>query len=325
MINFKPLREDEEEEDDENVSIKPNYIGAAAVNVINILLNVPSSARETLGTVMTQDLYAISASKAAEYVSLTVSLSVGIAAITALIVLRFTIKYDNRNVLILFGILILILSMGLRYPMSGDDIPLVNCTNIEKPSNAYMSFVQRVYYDRVSNQGELYKNVTTENTPTNTCHGYGCPQLEQPWCQYTKLITGPQIISMYCLSRVALGIGIPTLQSVYSKIFGKAPMGVWMSMISISASVSKIVSPLWLSYTYVRFGPVVVCMIMFSFAILAGILSIVFYKNMAPMDLTSLKVLKNNLSDKNISNVENNKENSGSTRTLPDNLPNITV
>ena len=60
-----------------------------------------------------------------------------------------------------------------------------------------------------------------------------------------------------------------------------------MSLMFISASVSKILNPLWLSYVWVLHGPVVVSMGMFSLELLGLVITLVFYKSMAPMELNN--------------------------------------
>ena len=268
--------------------VEPNYKGVAACIVLMGLLNMPSSARETLGTVWAQDLYAFSPTEATTKVAFMVGSSVIPPTITTLLLLKFVKNTDSRKILIGFGLIVIVVSYGLRYPMSNQPISLPNCTYSVGSKFDSLSHLSSNKTVASASDNILSKlgNIKHQNS-NSSCTPYGCPYVAQPWCLHTKLITQAQISILYTVSRMGLGIAIPSLQSVFSKIFGPVEMGVWMSLMFISASVSKILNPLWLSYVWVLHGPVVVSMGMFSLELLGLVITLVFYKSMAPMELNN--------------------------------------
>jgi len=282
-------------------SVKPNYRGVTAAIVVMGLLNMPSGARETLGTVWAEDLYALSPTEATTNVSFLIVMSVSVSVSVTLSLLKFLRYFDSRKVLI--GCLsVIVVSYGLRYPMSKQSISLPNCTynvgsefDSSHNSLSNKTVESHLLSDEVEStsvfllsEGNDSHEVLYSN---ESCTPYGCPYLTQSWCLRTKLITKPQIAILYILSRMGLGIAIPSLQSVFSKIFGPVEMGVWMSLMFISGSVSKILNPLWLSYVWVLYGPVFASMGMCCLLLLGLVIILIFYKSMTPM------VLSNNSED----------------------------
>nr|XP_020467075.1 major facilitator superfamily domain-containing protein 8 [Monopterus albus] len=82
----------------------------------------------------------------------------------------------------------------------------------------------------------------------------GCPY-EQTWCQYTPAIHLAQYIS----SDILIGVGYPACNvmsyTVYSKILGTKPQGVYMGWLTASGSGARTLGPVFVSHVYTILGP----------------------------------------------------------------------
>ncbi|XP_023575290.1 major facilitator superfamily domain-containing protein 8 isoform X3 [Octodon degus] len=82
----------------------------------------------------------------------------------------------------------------------------------------------------------------------------GCP-IEQTWCLYTPVIHMAQFFT----SVVFIGIGYPACNvmsyTLYSKILGPKPQGVYMGWLTASGSGARILGPVFISHVYSYLGP----------------------------------------------------------------------
>ncbi|EPY85538.1 hypothetical protein CB1_000371036 [Camelus ferus] len=82
----------------------------------------------------------------------------------------------------------------------------------------------------------------------------GCP-IEQAWCLYTPMI----YLAQFLTSAVLIGIGYPSCNvmsyTLYSKILGPKPQGVYMGWLTASGSAARILGPVFISQVYTSWGP----------------------------------------------------------------------
>ncbi|KAG7243365.1 hypothetical protein INR49_011821 [Caranx melampygus] len=82
----------------------------------------------------------------------------------------------------------------------------------------------------------------------------GCPY-EQTWCQYTPAIH----IAQYISSDFLIGVGYPACNvmsyTLYSKILGPKPQGVYMGWLTASGSGARTLGPVFVSQVYTILGP----------------------------------------------------------------------
>ncbi|MEQ2207114.1 Major facilitator superfamily domain-containing protein 8 [Xenoophorus captivus] len=95
-------------------------------------------------------------------------------------------------------------------------------------------------------EGTLFSNGTVEPT--------GCPY-EQTWCQYTPAI----YLAQYISSDFLIGVGYPACNvmsyTLYSKILGPKPQGVYMGWLTASGSGARTLGPVFVSHVYTLLGP----------------------------------------------------------------------
>ena len=279
----------------ENVieDLRPNYVGAICVSTVFACLFVVPSISETLATPMVTDLYGISDAEAIFYVSIVLSIVILIAIITMLVVTRLTKRFDDRKVFIFLGYIPLVISIVLHYPIGNKPIAIANCTSeysnlsnrFSSANNYDLSFIANT--DRFSNLGyEDHSSYEADNNITEGC--YGCPYESQPWCLTTPQITPPQLLVAFIFTRCSFVIGMSLSQVIFTKILGPKPLGLWMSLLSTTSSLGRIISPIFMSHVYVSLGFNYVYLIVLILESLALLILILAYKQMAPMKLKNL-------------------------------------
>ncbi|XP_028618723.1 major facilitator superfamily domain-containing protein 8 isoform X2 [Grammomys surdaster] len=82
----------------------------------------------------------------------------------------------------------------------------------------------------------------------------GCP-IEQAWCLYTPVIH----LAQFLIAAVLVGIGYPACSvmsyTLYSKILGPKPQGIYMGWLTTSGSAARILGPVFISHVYTYLGP----------------------------------------------------------------------
>nr|AAP92601.1 Ab2-276 [Rattus norvegicus] len=82
----------------------------------------------------------------------------------------------------------------------------------------------------------------------------GCP-IEQAWCLYTPVIH----LAQFLTAAVLVGIGYPACSvmsyTLYSKVLGPKPQGIYMGWLTTSGSAARILGPVFISHVYTYLGP----------------------------------------------------------------------
>ncbi|GFO25664.1 major facilitator superfamily domain-containing protein 8-like [Plakobranchus ocellatus] len=115
--------------------------------------------------------------------------------------------------------------------------------------------------------------IPTPAPPTNsTVSPEGCPW-QYTWCRHVPMLP----LLQYLAGTLVISIGYPMCQmltyTIYSKILGPKPQGVWMGWITAAGSLARTVGPIYVSQVYDQSGPQI------TFASCAGLifLTTVFY------------------------------------------------
>ncbi|XP_006015676.2 major facilitator superfamily domain-containing protein 8 [Alligator sinensis] len=111
----------------------------------------------------------------------------------------------------------------------------------------------------------LWSTQTMQLPFNHTEEPTGCPVV-QSWCLYTPVI----YLSQYIASDVLIGLGYPACHvmsyTLYSKILGPKPQGVYMGWLTASGSGARILGPVFVSQIYTYFGP------RWAFSLICGII-----------------------------------------------------
>lgn len=81
----------------------------------------------------------------------------------------------------------------------------------------------------------------------------GCP-ITQEWCLYTPQVTVTQFLLGYGFTSVGYPLGVTLIQTIFSKILGPRPQGVWMGLMTGAGCASRVMGPVFVGLIYTRLG-----------------------------------------------------------------------
>ncbi|XP_028156741.1 major facilitator superfamily domain-containing protein 8, partial [Ostrinia furnacalis] len=172
---------------------------------------------ETLASSLTMDQFAWSKKQALEYLGALMSAGAVLACVTFALISPLTKFFEERALLLWGGFLLTGLASLLCIPWGPGPPPLA-------PPGAREA-------------------------------GGGCPQEAQPWCQDSRGLTITQFFIAYALVSVGYSLGVTLIQTIFSKVLGPRPQGVWMGVLTGAGCVSRALGPVFVASVYARRGP----------------------------------------------------------------------
>lgn len=94
-------------------------------------------------------------------------------------------------------------------------------------------------------------NNSTNNS--NETEVLGCPSTQE-WCLYTPQLTVTQFLIGYIFTTIGYPLGVTLIQTIFSKVLGPRPQGVWMGFMTGAGCASRVLGPIFVSVIYTRFG-----------------------------------------------------------------------
>lgn len=95
-----------------------------------------------------------------------------------------------------------------------------------------------------------YNNITVDANGTEIL---GCP-ITQEWCLYTPQLTITQFFIGYGFTSIGYPLGVTLIQTIFSKILGPRPQGVWMGLMTGAGCASRVLGPVFIGLIYTRLG-----------------------------------------------------------------------
>lgn len=186
------------------------------------------------------DQFAWSKSEALYNMGILMSVGAIVACITFLAIAPLCKQFAEHHVLLWGGFLPMAIGRLLYIPW-GDAPPVMAI-----PSNFTQVLLQN------STILNTIKQLTDPSNGT-TPELVGCP-LSQEWCLTTPALTMTQFLLGYLMTCIGYPIGVTLIQTIFSKILGPRPQGVWMGMITGSGCLSRILGPVCVGFVYTRYG-----------------------------------------------------------------------
>ena len=102
----------------------------------------------------------------------------------------------------------------------------------------------------------VFRGASPNETDSRDCtaSSIGEPGCSLEWCLHTPAVTTAQLVSGIFLLAVGYSYGLSLCHSIFSKVVGPRPQGVWMGLLTSSMSLSGIIGPVCLSYIYTQLG-----------------------------------------------------------------------
>ncbi|XP_043917685.1 major facilitator superfamily domain-containing protein 8 [Protopterus annectens] len=262
-----------EEEDTQVVRDSQGDIDQTAVVTCNILFFVILfifAIFETISTPLTMDMYAWTRKQAVLYNGIILAL-IGCESIMAFMAVKMIAKRTGERVILLGGLLIIFAGFFILLPW-GNQFPSIQWADLKNSSvNVTMESSLKTFSNRLSITVQPIQNYTGEPT--------GCP-IEQQWCLTTPVIH----LAQYLTSDVLIGLGYPVCNvmsyTLYSKILGPKPQGVYMGWLTASGSGARTLGPVFASQVYTHLGPRWTFSIICGIVLLASVLLGAMYKRL---------------------------------------------
>lgn len=197
---------------------------------------------ETIATPLTMDMFAWTRKEAVLYNGIIIC-CIGFESILVFLVVKLASQRFGDRPVLLAGLVIIFFGFFILLPW-GNNYP-------------------KIQWAEVKNNTLVSLNALASVT-NNTVEPTGCP-FEQTWCQYTPAIH----IAQYIISDLLIGVGYPTCNvmsyTLYSKILGPKPQGVYMGWLTAAGSGARTLGPIFVSHVYTLLGP------RWAFSLICGI------------------------------------------------------
>ncbi|XP_022526012.2 major facilitator superfamily domain-containing protein 8 [Astyanax mexicanus] len=238
-INY--VSEDEVEvppEVEENI----DQIAVLTSNVLFFVILFIFAVFETISTPLSMDMFAWTRKEAVLYNGIILA-AIGFESIIVFLVVKvISVRIGDRPVL-LSGLAIVFIGFFILLPW-GNQYPKIQWADLQNNSIPAITFAA--------------------NAANGTVEPTGCPP-EQIWCQYTPAIQ----LAQYITSDILIGVGYPACNvmsyTLYSKILGPKPQGVYMGWLTASGSGARTLGPVFVSQVYTLLGP------RWAFSLICGI------------------------------------------------------
>uniref|UniRef100_A0A671QLK6 Major facilitator superfamily domain-containing protein 8-like n=1 Tax=Sinocyclocheilus anshuiensis TaxID=1608454 RepID=A0A671QLK6_9TELE len=216
---------------EERVDVAPevegdiDQIAVFTSNVLFFVILFIFAVFETISTPLSMDMFAWTRKEAVFYNGIILA-AIGFESILVFLVVKVV------SARLVYGILILVIGFFFPTLILNNTLPTIRLAPTP-PSN-------------------------TSLEPT------GCPS-EQTWCLFTPVIH----VAQYITSDILIGVGYPTCNvmsyTLYSKILGPKPQGVYMGWLTASGSGARTLGPVFVSHVYTILGP------RWTFSVICGI------------------------------------------------------
>ncbi|TNM93949.1 hypothetical protein fugu_002125 [Takifugu bimaculatus] len=224
-------------EDRVDISIVPEEsIDQVAVLTSNILFFVVMfifAVFETISTPLSMDMFAWTREEAVLYNGIIIC-CIGFESILVFLVVKVASQRVGDRPVLLAGLAIIFCGFFILLPW-GNHYPKIQWADLKNNS-------------LLSRASEATGVSNSSFEPT------GCPY-EQTWCQYTPTIH----LAQYLSSDILIGVGYPACNvmsyTLYSKILGPKPQGVYMGWLTASGSGARTLGPVFVSQVYTILGP----------------------------------------------------------------------
>ncbi|XP_072522983.1 major facilitator superfamily domain-containing protein 8 [Salminus brasiliensis] len=230
---------------EEEVAVVPeveeniDLIAVLTSNVLFFVILFIFAVFETISTPLSMDMFAWTRKDAVLYNGIILA-AIGFESIIVFLVVKvISVRVGDRPVL-MGGLAIVFIGFFILLPW-GNQYPKIQWADLQNNSIPAIA---------------LAANGTVEPT--------GCPP-EQIWCQYTPAIQ----LAQYITSDILIGVGYPACNvmsyTLYSKILGPKPQGVYMGWLTASGSGARTLGPVFVSQVYTILGP------RWAFSLICGI------------------------------------------------------
>ncbi|NXF54134.1 MFSD8 protein, partial [Oceanites oceanicus] len=243
---YKSINSEREESGvvDQDAEGNVDHVAVVAINFLFFVILFVFAVFETIATPLTMDMYSWTRKEAVFYNGIILSV-VGIESVIVFMVVKTLSKKTGERAILHGGLLIVLVGFFILLPW-GKKLPNIQWQEIKNNS------IPRT----ISTEMLIpFWSLQAIQLPSNhTVEPVGCP-VTQSWCLNTPMI----YLAQYISSDILIGLGYPVCNvmsyTLYSKILGPKPQGVYMGWLTASGSGARILGPVFVSQIYTHLGP----------------------------------------------------------------------
>ncbi|KAM9407897.1 major facilitator superfamily domain-containing protein 8 isoform 1-T1 [Salvelinus alpinus] len=210
-----------------------DQVAVLTSNVLFFIIMFMFAVFETIATPLSMDMFSWTRKDAVLYNGIILS-CVGFESILVFLLVKVLSQRIGDRPVLLGGLAIIFCGFFVLLPW-GNHYPEIQWADLKNNTVIHETFAPTP----VSN---------SSFEPT------GCPA-EQTWCQYTPAIH----LAQFLTADVLIGAGYPACNvisyTLYSKILGSKPQGVYMGWLTASGSGARTLGPVFVSQVYTILGP----------------------------------------------------------------------
>ncbi|PNI51915.1 MFSD8 isoform 18 [Pan troglodytes] len=228
-----------------------DQVAVVAINVLFFVALFIFALFETIITPLTMDMYAWTQEQAVLYNGIILA-ALGVEAVVIFLGVKLLSKKIGERAILLGGLIVVWVGFFILLPW-GNQFPKIQWEDLHNNSIPNTTFGEIII--------GLWKSPMEDDNERPT----GC-SIEQAWCLYTPVIH----LAQFLTSVVLIGLGYPVCNlmsyTLYSKILGPKPQGVYMGWLTASGSGARILGPMFISQVYAHWGP------RWAFSLVCGII-----------------------------------------------------
>ncbi|XP_015200339.1 major facilitator superfamily domain-containing protein 8 isoform X3 [Lepisosteus oculatus] len=215
-----------------------DQVAVVTLNVLFFVFLFIFAVFETIATPLSMDMFAWTRTEAVLYNGIILA-CIGFESILVFLAVKVISPRIGDRLVLLGGTVLIFCGFFILLPW-GNQFPQIQWTDLQNSSSA--GSLQGGF----SSVPPVPSNSSVEPT--------GCPS-EQTWCLYTPVIH----LAQYITSDFLIGMGYPVCNvmsyTLYSKILGSKPQGVYMGWLTASGSGARTLGPVFVSQVYTILGP----------------------------------------------------------------------
>jgi len=214
------------------------------------------------------DQFGWSAEKAITVVGLTMIVSSVVSTSLFFLIPILAKRFDERTLLIALGIVPMTIGRAFFFPFSNEMAPMRRFGCLANNGSEAVLFV-----DEVSCGDSGLKWGVVE---------HGCPE-NQTWCSEIPVLDPIVVAVGYAFCTLGFPFCIALSQTIFSKMLGPRPQGVWMGGLTSVSSLSRVVGPIFVTYIYTQYGTIVTSATAIGLMASVFIVLVVVYKRLVPL------------------------------------------
>ncbi|KAK0147244.1 Major facilitator superfamily domain-containing protein 8 [Merluccius polli] len=211
-----------------------DHVAVLTSNLLFFIIMFIFAVFETIATPLSMDMFAWTRKEAVLYNGIIIS-CIGFESIAVFLIVKVVSQRIGDRPVLLGGLLVIFCGFFILLPW-GNHYPLIQ-------------------WDDIKNNSVVNQTAATPPWGSNsTVDPRGCP-VAQTWCQYTPAIH----LGQYVIADILIGAGYAACNvmsyTLYSKILGPVPQGVYMGWLTASGSGARTLGPVFVSNFYTNLGP----------------------------------------------------------------------